>query len=133
MKIKLFIFTFFFSSFAFATTAEENTVISWFAENFQNITDAFAYTPTLIQQIFAYVIEYAVVIKLQMQIMGLEFAYGIAISMIDNLGINQLLNEALGTLDPDQRQVIGAYGIGVGIMRVIEALTTRFVLNFLGM
>ena len=133
MKIKLFIFTFFFSSFAFATTAEENSVISWFSENFQNITDVFEFTPTLIQQMFAYIIEYSIVIKLKMQLMGLEFAYGVALSMIDNLGVNQILNEALNTLDPDQRQIIGAYGIGVGIMRIIEAMTTRFVLNFLGM
>ena len=82
---------------------------------------------------FAYIIEYSIVIKLKMQLMGLEFAYGVALSMIDNLGVNQILNEALNTLDPDQRQIIGAYGIGVGIMRIIEAMTTRFVLNFLGM
>lgn len=121
------------SSLALAVTPEEeNSIIKYTFDTFDFIQEMFFHAPTTLEYMFAYVIEYVILISLKLEFKALEFSHGIAVAMLDNLSFDALLNSAFSNLPTEQKAMVGAYGIGAGMTRIVEAMTTRFVMDFIG-
>lgn len=132
-KIILILFIFVFASGAYAATPEEeNNILGYFVDVGNYVGDFFSYAPTFFQQMFAYIIEYSVILKLKIQLSSIEFAYGVALSLMQNLSIDSLLNDAFSQLSPEQKGMMNQFGVFVGLTRIVEAMVTRFVLDFMG-
>ncbi|MCW8345978.1 DUF2523 domain-containing protein [Vibrio sp. ZSDZ65] len=134
MKIALVLMVLTYSTFSLAATPEEeNGMLTYVFDTFDYVSEFFHHAPTMLESFFAYVIEYCVMISLKLKLEALEFSYGVAVSMLQNLSFDSLLNDAFSGLSAEHRNIIGAYGIGAGITRIVEAMTTRFVMDFMGM
>lgn len=127
-----FFFLFFTTGTYAATPEEENSIIGYFVDVGEYVGDFFSYAPTFIEQMFAYIIEYCVIIKLKLQLESIQFAYGVALSLMQNLSLDSLLNDAFSGLSSQQKGLMNQYGIFVGLTRIVEAMVTRFVLDFMG-
>lgn len=120
-----------FSALA-ATPEEENGLIGFVFNSLDYMNEFFHHAPSVMERLFAYIIEYSVMISLKMKLESLQFSYGVATAVLQNLSFNSLINDAFSQLPQSQREIIGAYGIGAGIVRIIEAAMTRFVMDFMG-
>ncbi|MDV5168811.1 DUF2523 family protein [Photobacterium rosenbergii] len=116
----------------FANEQTSSSMFQFFIDIAARVDDFFKYTPNFIERIYAYYIKYAIKLKLVMQLETMKFAYTVAQELLTDLSVYQFIDAAFSSLDPDIRGAIGAYGVGAGIMRIIEAMTTRFVLDFMG-
>lgn len=88
--------------------------------------------PDFIEKVFAYLIEFTIYLKFYFYLQSVEFAYGVAQQLSANMGVFELINSALAGLAPEQAAVLETFGFREGFTIIINALTTRFVLNFMG-
>jgi len=133
MKILLFVICFFsFSVFAETVPNENQEGVNWFIELFNDIYEVLEHTPNFIEKIFAYIIEFTVYIKFYLMLHTLEFAYGVAQSLIVNIGLDSLIADSISNLPSDYRNTFQAMGFLKGITIICEAYAVRFVLNFMG-
>lgn len=88
--------------------------------------------PTFIERSFAYFIEWFVYAKFYFFMESVDFAYGVAQELAGNLGLFQLIDSALGQLSIEQRAIFETFGFREGFSLIVNALMTRFVLNFMG-
>ncbi|WP_299013268.1 DUF2523 family protein [uncultured Photobacterium sp.] len=120
---------------AVAVPALANTTDStfqWFIDVADHIDRFFEYTPSFIERMYAYVLKYSIKMKLVMMLESMKFAHGVASELLNDLSVYQFIDSAFSSLDPDVRNAAAAYGVGSAFMRVIEAMTTRFVMDFMG-
>ncbi|GAB3531806.1 DUF2523 family protein [Photobacterium alginatilyticum] len=116
---------------ALANTSSDN-VFQWFIGVADRIDNFFEYAPSFIERMYSYIIRYSIKLKLAMMVESMQFAYGVAKELLNDLSVYQFIDAAFASLDPDIKNTIAAYGIGSAAMRVIEAMTTRFVMDFMG-
>jgi len=123
-----------FSGTAFAETVPNpnQDSFNWFVGLYNDIYEVVEHTPTFIEQAFAYVIEFSVYIKFYLMMQTLEFAYGVAQSLIVNIGLDSLITDAVSKLPAETRSTFQAMGYLKGITIICEAYAVRFVLNFMG-
>ncbi|HIF9335648.1 TPA: DUF2523 family protein [Photobacterium damselae] len=103
-----------------------------FASPLDDVYSVITGVPSFLQEMFAYLIEYTVYLKFYFLLQSVEFAYGVAQSLISNLGLMDLVNSALGNLTIQQRNILETYGAREGLVILINSMMTRFVLNFMG-
>lgn len=116
---------------ALANTSNDN-LFQWFIDVAGRIDNFFEYAPSFIERMYSYIIRYAIKLKLVMMVESMQFAYGIAKELLNDLSVYQFIDTAFANLDPDIRNAAAAYGVGSALMRIIEAMTTRFVMDFMG-
>lgn len=88
--------------------------------------------PAFFGRVFAYIIKYVVLLKFTTLIHTTEFAYSIAIEVMQSLNITQLINSSIGRLDSDIVQTLIDIRFFDSAQLVIEALLTRFILDMMG-
>lgn len=115
-----------------ASEQASSGVFQFFIDVAARVDDFFQYTPNFIERLYAYYIKFAIKLKLVAQLETMKFAFTVAQELLADLSIYQFIDTAFASLDSDIRGAIGAYGVGTAIMRIVEAMTTRFVLDFMG-
>ena len=103
-----------------------------YASPLDDVYNAITGLPSFFEKAFAYVIEYSIYIKYYFWLQSVDFAFGVAQSLISNLGLMDAINAAFANLLPSQRNILETYGAREGLTMIINAMMTRFVLNFMG-
>lgn len=85
-----------------------------------------------IHRALAYFIEWAVIVKLYLYLGSLEMAYGIAGEIANDLNLFGYLTEAIALLPPDVKYAMNFWGLPNALNIIIQALLTRFVMDFMG-
>lgn len=105
---------------------------SAYADSLDDVYSVVIGVPSFLEEMFAYLIEYTVYIKFYFYLQSVEFAYGVAQSLVSNLGLMDLVNAAFADLSPQHRNILETYGAREGIVMIVNSMVTRFVLNFMG-
>ena len=120
---------------AFPVLANEqssSSMFQFFIDIAARVDDFFKYTPGFIERLYSYYLKFAIKLKLTIQLETMKFAFTVAQELLNDLSVYQFIDSAFASLDSDIRGAIGAYGVGTAIMRIVEAMSTRFVLDFMG-
>lgn len=86
---------------------------------------------TLITEAFASLIEWLMLLKLKMMLWSLEFAWGIANSLISSLGISTAIENAWGSFSGPTLSNLMFFKVPDALNMIVSAIATRFVLRFL--
>ena len=103
-----------------------------YASALDDVYNAIIDLPSFFERAFAYVIEYSVYLKFYFMLQSVEFAFGVAQSLISNLGLMDAINATFAGLSVEHRNILETYGAREGLTMIINAMMTRFVLNFMG-
>lgn len=106
--------------------------IDWVKDLIQYIYDLFLGFPQFVEDAFAFLIEWAILVKVTFMLHSIEFAHGIASSLVANIGLDSTIRNFAGALSPELKGAFGAIGIFKAINIICEAVVTRFVLNVMG-
>lgn len=79
----------------------------------------------------ASLIEWLLLLKLQWMLWLLQFAWGIAQTLITNLGISEALRTAWNNLDSEVLSMLMFFRVPDAINLILGGFGTRFVLRFL--
>lgn len=133
MKYIFFLITFIsFGVFAETVPNENQEAFDWFVQFFNDIYEVVEHTPSFFERCFAFFIQFVIYIKYALMLESIEFAYGVAQSLIINIGLDSLISDAIARLPSEYRVSFQAMGILKSISMLCEALMVRFVLNFMG-
>jgi hypothetical protein len=98
-----------------------NSIAEWFNSGIYNFaTEAVAY---LMTQLF--------ILWLKSQLFMLEFAWGVAKSILQGLNVSSLLSSAWGMLPAEVAKAAAFFRIPDAVNLLLTAGTARFVLGFL--
>lgn len=86
---------------------------------------------TLITDAFASMIEWLMLLKLKWMLWLLQFSWGIAQTLISNLGVTLALQQAWGSFDSATLANLMFFRIPDAVNIILSALGTKFVLRFL--
>lgn len=106
--------------------------VEWVKDLFHELRLLFVNLPDFIERAFAYLIEWAVMLKVKFMLHSIEFAHSVAVHIIQSVNLDGLISSAMAKLPPDLRATFGALGIFKAITMMLEAVVTRFVLNIIG-
>jgi hypothetical protein len=109
-----------------------SSFIDWVKDLIQYIYDLFLSLPQFVEDAFAYLIEWAILVKVVLMLHSIEFAHSVASGLIANIGLDTTIRNLAGALSPELSGAFGAIGIFKAINIVCEAVVTRFVLNTMG-
>lgn len=121
-----------FGSLAETVPNQNQEAFDWFVIFFNDIYEVVEGTPSFIERSFAYFIEFAVYLKFLFMLETLDFAYGVAQSLIINIGLDSLISDAVSRLPAEYRGTFQAMGLLKSITMLCEAWMVRFVMNFMG-
>ena len=79
----------------------------------------------------AWVIIKLTVAAINFQIMAMRFAWDVAYSVMGQIGLSQLIENAWSTLDQTSLSIANFFRIPEGINIVMNAAVTKFVLRFI--
>jgi hypothetical protein len=88
--------------------------------------------PAFIERVTAYIIKFIVLLKFNMLIHSTEFAYSIAVEVLESLNMTQIVNQSIGRLDSDIVQTLADIRFFDAVQLIIEAFVTRFILDMMG-
>lgn len=88
-------------------------------------------SPDMIDRFFAWVIEWAIYLKFQLELAAIKTAWNIAKVILTDLQFGNQLNALLALLPPDMQAAIMKLRILDGIEILINAMLTKFVLDFM--
>lgn len=84
----------------------------------------------LIEQTFAYITSILVYWQLKMLISSIDFAWGVARDILDNMGVSTLLAQMYASFNPMALGILNYFRIPEFIDTIMGAYATRFVLDF---
>ena len=109
------------------------SVLEYIAGSFNEIVFFFTTSvPDMISRMFVYGIEYAVLLKINTSLWFAQFAFGIAQQIMADLGLPALIVSSLSGLPADLQWVLGGLRFADSLNFILDALTARFVMNFMG-
>lgn len=129
MKLLIFVLLAFFS---FDIFAAPQTGVTGFFETatifFMSIYEFFTVIiPTAIGDFFVWLTSYLLYLKFYLMYETLVFAHEVALSFIQMININEVVNTAISNLPPDLRQAASDMRFFDALSLLIEALITRLV------
>jgi hypothetical protein len=132
MRIILVLLFLFCSFDAFASTTPF-TFIDSITEFFFAIWNFLTITlPAFVMNLFAYILKYILLSKLETLIFFTEFSYTIALSFLESVNLTEVLNTAFSSLDSDLAQTLIDIRFFDGAQLIIEAFVARYILNMMG-
>jgi len=134
MKFLIFITAYFFTSFVFA--AEGESTGSFFSQigfYLNQIYDFFVNdVPLAIARFIIWWELETFKTALEWKFKLIEISYQSATTLIDSIGINDVLKNATDSLPSDVRNVLIDYGVFEGLIMVFEAYITSLVYKIVG-
>lgn len=88
--------------------------------------------PNFILNIFLYILEYAILLKINSLIFFTEFAFSLSVSFLDSINLVDILNSSISQLDSDILQTLVDVRFFDGVQLIIEAFVARFILDMMG-
>lgn len=115
-----------FESFASSSgvTGFFETITFYFHEFIEFIT---VIIPQAINDFFVWLTTYALYLKFSLMYGSLVFAHEVALSFINMISINEVVNTAIANLPPDLRQAASDMRLFDALTLLIEAYITRLV------
>ncbi len=86
---------------------------------------------TFIQEIVAAVMIWGITLWFKFKVAALAFMWGVASSMIDQLGLSALINQFWGELNNSFVGFLTRYNIPEALNLVLNARITRFIWNMI--
>lgn len=119
---------------AFPVMAAEETGLSafftyvsgWFEDTYDVIAND---VPSAFQRFIASIYQFGFIIWLHIQISSIEFAWGVAKAILEDLAFGSQLNSLLAGLPQDIRAFISLFRITDCIEILVSAKVTQFVLR----
>lgn len=88
-------------------------------------------TPSMIQRFFAYIIEWAVYLKFYLQLEAVQFAWGVAKLILEDLAFGTQLQSMLAPLPQDVKATMASLRIMDALEILITAHVTRYVMELI--
>lgn len=98
----------------------------WFGAGQDGITGFF-------EGLLASLMEYWVLVWIKAKLWSLKFAWGIAKSMMGNMGLGTAINTAFNALNPDVASMARYFGVDSALSTIVTALTTKFTMRSVGL
>lgn len=86
--------------------------------------------PSVIERFFAWVIEWAVMIKAYLFYQSIQFSWSVASVILEDIALGSQLNAALGFLPQDIQAALVQMRILDGVEIIIQAFVARFAMDF---
>lgn len=112
-----------FGMYSISYTPDANAYTSF---GFDAVMD---YLASLVHDAVAWAVIQGTKAAIAFQIWALQFSYEVATSIIEQLGVSQLLNEAWGRLDSKIIAALNYFRVPDAINLIVSAGVTRYVLN----
>lgn len=87
------------------------------------VTDSYSF----IQNAFAQLLIWISTAWLQIKIASIQFAWGVAAAVIDNIGLTAVITQAWTNIDPQLLGILTKYKFVDGINMILNAVVTRFI------
>jgi hypothetical protein len=115
-----------FDTFASSTgmTGFFDSVVAFFSDILQFFTETI---PNKINTFFVWLTSYLLYLKFYLMYSSLVFAHEVALSFMDMININEVVNTAIANLPPDLRQAAADMRFFDALSLLIEALITRLI------
>jgi len=112
--------------------ADEVGFFESIGQNITDIRDAFYGIPSFFERMFANIILYFTLGKIEFQIWMMQIAMGTAKALLVDLNVTSIVNDVFSNIPPKIGHYMNLYDIPNMVQFLIECGTTRFVLNFMG-
>ena len=99
----------------------------WIANFFGDSATGITY---LLQQFYSWAIQKFTVFWIGMQIEMMQFAWGVARDILNDMGVSQKIMQSLGMLPSQVQSALAFFRMPECLMNVLTAYTTRFVMRF---
>jgi hypothetical protein len=83
--------------------------------------------PSVINSFFVWVYSYALYLYFSFLFAGIEFSHSVALTFLDMININEVVNTAAGALPSDMKQAAIDMRFFDALTLIVEAAITRFV------
>ena len=87
--------------------------------------------PSMIERFFAWVLEWAVLIKAYLFYSSVQFAWGVSSVILEDIALGSQLNAAIGFLPQDLQAALIQLRLLDGVEIIIQALVARFAMDFI--
>lgn len=128
MRLLIFVLLIFmsFDTFASSTgvTGFFDSVVSYLNEFLYFFTNTI---PTTINTFFVWLTSYLLYLKFYLMYSSLVFAHEVALSFINLININDVVNASVSNLPPDLRQAAYEMRLFDALSLIVEAFITRLV------
>ncbi len=85
-----------------------------------------------LEEVFAQLITWVLVWKIKAQIFFVSFSWGVAKNILINIGLSGVISSAWASLDSQLVGYLTFLRLPECINLLLQAIVTRFVLNFMG-
>lgn len=132
---KLVLFTVVFASFSASASTNDWSFGSFFSTAFDFFDAVIEFIttgiPSFIDRLFAYLIEFVMLMKVMILMSSIETAFNVAQLILSDFGIVQLVEKFAMSMPADIRNAAVDMKIFQGLNLIIEAYMARFVLSMM--
>ena len=120
---------------AMAPAHADNGFFNFFNYIQEFITDIWLFftetIPDLFTRFWIWLLSYIILAKIEGYIFAVELSSAVALSVLDLLSFDDIINSALAALPNDVQAIMSEFGIIQGLTIIFEAYITRLVYSFI--